>query len=402
MIEESNGQLELLEGLVIDNPDLERLEGLLDQFNIFEAVGVVRQELRHSDFLAFLLNPQQPHGLGDVFLKNLLQKILQQARGADLPINLIDLDVWSLEETTVQREWRNIDILLLNEEKKLAVIIENKVDALEQHEQLDRYYKTVRESYQEYSIVGIFLTPEGDSPSDKRFLTVSYCTVADLVESLVKRRESTLGLDIKTVMTHYAQMLRRHIVSESEIAELCRKIYRKHQRALDLIFEHRPSYADVVLNTIERLVEDFGGLVLDKRTSNWVSFAPEEWDTVVGRNDPQVEHNWSVAGRILLFWVDVKSPSLRLVLEILPGPTDLRQRLFDIAQANKPPFRPGVKKIYPLYCRIWNKVVLGTGWQEKYDDDELEMKVSEQWTQFVAHDLPKIREIIETGMKEQQ
>lgn len=30
-----------------------RLEALLDRFNILEALGVVRQELRHSDFLAF-------------------------------------------------------------------------------------------------------------------------------------------------------------------------------------------------------------------------------------------------------------------------------------------------------------------------------------------------------------
>ncbi|MBI3980347.1 MAG: hypothetical protein HY331_19405 [Chloroflexi bacterium] len=47
-----------LEVLVVDNPDLERLEALLDQFNISEAVGALRQELRHSDFLAFLLNPR--------------------------------------------------------------------------------------------------------------------------------------------------------------------------------------------------------------------------------------------------------------------------------------------------------------------------------------------------------
>ena len=45
----------------IDNPDLERLEALLDQFNLFEALGIVRQELRHSDLLAFLLDAQ--HGV---------------------------------------------------------------------------------------------------------------------------------------------------------------------------------------------------------------------------------------------------------------------------------------------------------------------------------------------------
>ena len=71
-----------LEALVVDNPDLERLEALLDQFNIFEAIGAVRQEVRHSDFLAFLLNPQQNHGLGDTFLKRLLQKVLSSGGGA--------------------------------------------------------------------------------------------------------------------------------------------------------------------------------------------------------------------------------------------------------------------------------------------------------------------------------
>ena len=60
-----------LEALVVDNPDLERLEALLDQFNIFEVIGATWQELRHSDFLTFLLDPQQNRGLGDAFLKRL-------------------------------------------------------------------------------------------------------------------------------------------------------------------------------------------------------------------------------------------------------------------------------------------------------------------------------------------
>jgi hypothetical protein len=35
-----------LETLVVDNPELERLEVLLDQFNIFEVIGATWQELR--------------------------------------------------------------------------------------------------------------------------------------------------------------------------------------------------------------------------------------------------------------------------------------------------------------------------------------------------------------------
>ena len=37
-----------LEAFVVDNQELERLEDLLIQFNIFEAIGAVWQELRHS------------------------------------------------------------------------------------------------------------------------------------------------------------------------------------------------------------------------------------------------------------------------------------------------------------------------------------------------------------------
>ncbi len=53
------GDQRTLEAFVVDNSDLEQLETHLGQFNIFEAIGAVRQEIRHSDVLAYLLNPRQ-------------------------------------------------------------------------------------------------------------------------------------------------------------------------------------------------------------------------------------------------------------------------------------------------------------------------------------------------------
>ena len=58
----------------------ERQFGLGSRFNLFEAVNIVRQEIRHSNFLAFLLNPAESHGLGDKFLRALLM-----ASAAKLP-----------------------------------------------------------------------------------------------------------------------------------------------------------------------------------------------------------------------------------------------------------------------------------------------------------------------------
>ncbi|HAH57521.1 MAG TPA: hypothetical protein DCL86_05190, partial [Bacteroidales bacterium] len=48
-----------------------------EKFNIFEAVGMARQEIRHSRFLAFLLNPLAPHGLGEYFLRNFLDHVMK-------------------------------------------------------------------------------------------------------------------------------------------------------------------------------------------------------------------------------------------------------------------------------------------------------------------------------------
>jgi hypothetical protein len=107
----SEPALKLLETFLLDNPDLERVEALVDSFNIFEAIGAVRQELRHSDFLAYLLDPQQRHGLGARFLKRLLQKAVSRVEANSAPFNPIDLEIWSLGQTEVLREWENIDIL---------------------------------------------------------------------------------------------------------------------------------------------------------------------------------------------------------------------------------------------------------------------------------------------------
>ena len=64
----------------VQNPDLLRLESLLKRFNLFEAMGVIRQELRHSDLLACLLDSSQSHGLGTIFLTELLQAVYFSCR----------------------------------------------------------------------------------------------------------------------------------------------------------------------------------------------------------------------------------------------------------------------------------------------------------------------------------
>ena len=67
---EHNDQLgTTLEQLVLTNPELERLEAIIDAFNPFAAMRWTRQEVRHTTFLAWLLNPPKTHGLGPCCLR---------------------------------------------------------------------------------------------------------------------------------------------------------------------------------------------------------------------------------------------------------------------------------------------------------------------------------------------
>jgi hypothetical protein len=380
---------EALEELVIDNPDLERLETLVDQFNIFEAVGMVHQEIRHSFFLRFLLDPNESHGLGDIFLKRLLQRVLTGARGTSSPISLIDLDVWELEGTTVLREWSGIDILILNTTHKLAVIIENKVYSDEHSEQLKRYWSVIEQNYPAWRILGIFLTRDGSLPSDERYLPVSYVVVADMIERLINSRASMLGEDVRTLLEHYTQMLRRHLVSGSEIDELCLRLYKRHQRALDLIFERRPDKQKMLQDEVEKVINHTPGFEVDKSTKSSVVFAPTSWDVPALLTGT----NWNTRGRIMVFWFEIKPTGVRLILEIGPGDGETRNRLFRMASSNKPLFSPG-KTLYPQWCRIYNKDVLSKKVVEEADITDIHNNLQKAWGSFRDNDLPKIEQVL--------
>src|SRR5690606_12205461 len=70
--------LQALEAFVVDNDALLELEARIGRFNIFDALGIVRTEIRHSNFLAWLLDPAESHGLGGLFLNAVLMDLLRK------------------------------------------------------------------------------------------------------------------------------------------------------------------------------------------------------------------------------------------------------------------------------------------------------------------------------------
>ena len=106
-----------------------------DYFNVFNTLGLWSDEVRlHSAFLAELLNPNGSHGLKNALLKEFLAAIgLNKDYISNCKSNIVERSIGERTESTGGR----IDIIL--EDGEHAVIIENKIYAIDQHHQLLRY-----------------------------------------------------------------------------------------------------------------------------------------------------------------------------------------------------------------------------------------------------------------------
>ena len=125
-MEDAASNKRALENFVTGNRDLVELEALASRFNIFEALGVVNAELRHSSFLTFLLNPRESHGLKDLVVKRLLQETLQ-ANPDVTSLTPIEIDVRDFIDCEVQTETDNIDVLLKFPSHRFLVIMRTRL-----------------------------------------------------------------------------------------------------------------------------------------------------------------------------------------------------------------------------------------------------------------------------------
>ncbi len=382
----TKSNLEALKALQADASELERIENLLDRFNVFETIGFVGNELMHSNFLAFLLDPKRNDGLRDLFFKEVLRKTLGTAHKTLLPSMFKNLDSIDLGQTLVRREHQNIDILLTNETHNLAVIIENKIWSPEQSGQLDKYDRIVRYSHPNWDVLKIYLTPRGGPPSHKEYISFSYGAVCDIVDSILEDRGSTLDHDVKMAMKHYVRMVRRRILGDPEVVRLCQEIYQRHKRAFDLIYEHRPDVRAQIRTVVEDLISQHPRLEPDLSRKDNIKFVVGEWD-----NAPALltSTGYTPSGRILMFEVWNNPDSLDVHLYMGPGPDAIRQRILEMVRAN-----PGVflmpRSLGGRWLPIFTRHLLR---QEAYEDlepEEREQAIRRQWHKFLDKDLPRI------------
>lgn len=149
---------DLLKHISLINLKYEKLQETKgNDFNIFSILRKENDEVAlHSRFIGELLNPDGTHSKGFVFLRLFLQQLNSEIS--------IDENNFSLHIERQIGNYGRIDLLLVSQND--VIVIENKIDAIDQPKQLERYNDAVSEYFGLKNKHLIYLTLFGDSPSE--------------------------------------------------------------------------------------------------------------------------------------------------------------------------------------------------------------------------------------------
>ena len=147
---------------------------------MFQLLGVAHYELKHSKIIAYFLDPNGLHGQGDMFLKLFLQVIGYNSND-NSNINTDKAEVFT--EYNINDNGR-IDIFIKDNSGN-GIIIENKIYAGDQKEQLIRYHNYAKKH------VIYYLTLWGNEASEKSAKGVEYICIS-YAEHIIKWLQSCI------------------------------------------------------------------------------------------------------------------------------------------------------------------------------------------------------------------
>jgi hypothetical protein len=379
----------ILEDFILKNPELERLENLLGNFNVFEILNIVNAEIRHSNVLAWLFNPNSNHGLSESFLKQFLKHFISENKKyINEDISLFDFEIFDYSDVEIRREWNNIDLLIiLNESsKKVVITIENKISTSEHGDQLERYRKIVSQEFKDFKKMYILLSPDEVIPSDENWICITYSKIADLIDSLLNSRKDMLSDSVHGFINQYNIILRRYLVGNSEIENICRSIYRKHQKALDLIFQYKPDLAMEISEYVRDILKKDSRIDLNYGSKTYINFLTNSIKNTVAK----ITNNSSESENLLYYEFRNHEDRLTLFFMIGPGEIEYRKKLLDVFKSKKELFSMAGKTLYQKYNSVYQKKMLVPNDYTDASIENLSLKFDKKWEEFCSQDLIKI------------
>ena len=210
---------------LLNDPDFIELKQKLVQPNIFLFLGNAGYEIRHSNFLKWLLDPLESHGHADFVLKHLIDQL-----GIKVPNGPSHVDI--------KREQDNIDLLIVFE--KIVIAIENKTKTKDSGGQLLRYRQTVEIKYPNHEKYFVYWTISGERPQDSQevehWKLYSYQEFASVLEKLCEHSPS---IKAKFYIEDYLDALKLTILPKNNYVEKAKVVIKNHREELASLFSGR-------------------------------------------------------------------------------------------------------------------------------------------------------------------
>lgn len=294
-----------------------------ENFNIFKVLGLSTSEVRlHSAFLAELLNPNGDHGLGDKFMKAFVDGVIQKQRDSFVFDSASAQVFVEYPVGTVSNECDKggrIDILIQDKNKQ-TIVIENKIYARDQPNQMYRYNGYLDAKLEPSQYVLLYLSlEEGDQPSEESigknpsfdFYCINYRN--DIINWLNECIEkAALFPAIREVINQYKTNINQilNIMSEinkTELMGLLKKNMSATVSILELESEIRKEVRREYINKVLTKIANKNGFAIDDKKDDFVNM---HHGAVITFNYNEKADGSPLIGNFVLRWYGNNSNSV--------------------------------------------------------------------------------------------
>lgn len=211
-----------------------KLDEILNKFNIFEATGMRKQEIKHTKFLGYLLDPNESHGLGTKFLLEFLRNAFSKTTNQEFDILNLHLSLaevsteYTLNSVDVGQNSKRLDIHIeipTFQNEKIIIAIENKLKAQQTDEQLNNYRKSLINSHHAKNIYCFFLTLSGEEAIAENWIEITFGdTVAPILDNILRNNIETISDYLIAILQDYLDLITEDEEPDPIIEDLARKI----------------------------------------------------------------------------------------------------------------------------------------------------------------------------------
>ena len=405
-----------LKGLILDE-DFTNLQNLAsEEVNLMEILGIAKKELQHSNFLAWLFNPNESHNLGDFAIKEFIKLYYRENQFEDLglqtKLSVFDFVHLDFDDLEIKREHKNIDLILLSRKNEFCIVIENKIYSTEGKGQLKKYRSWIESEYPNFKYkIYIFLSLfEQDISEEEKdyYLKLDYTHIVKLIEQIIQTRN--LAEKSRFVFEQYLQTLKSMLNQNEEIEIIAQNLYQKYKSAFNLVLKYaEPTERGLMSNNnLIELIKNEPKIRLINSSKTWITFHPNFLYEILPelKEKEIVSQNHDLTNDFeFLFEFSVRKDFITFACKIGRGNQITRKKLYEIYSRHNSFFDKVIKKDGRLskeWHQAYQKKIVSKNEYEKYleeEDFDINQLIEKRFRDVIDKDLPIIEKMFREEIK---